>query len=363
MTYIKAGIFCVLLLILLILYINGRQWEEKDRKFKTAAIAVLLALPGLLCAGTLFVPVILTGVAFTAAVRKTDGAVFYTVMLFLLLSAFGLAGREEGIFLLINGILISILLGCERKGRQLAYSLLLIVSADIILISLYYNFSMRNILAYPAILVLASVLLAFTAGNAAGLLYIKGQKKEETTIENMLEEDFGLYKLLRESDKLWQQGMLIGDISERAAAAAGLDSKMARAGGLYHEIGKLRGKDYVTEGVALAREYRLPEVIENIIASHNLKAGKPASPEGAVVMLTVSLVSAREYFQANGQEEEGNSPVLSKLMTKFTENLFAMRLEKDSLEDSGLTVGQYISLKKFYLSYFGEEEKNIDTSF
>lgn len=355
--YMKAGITAILTVILAVLYLCGKKKEARIKRFLVILSVInALTLPFLIYSESAFLPFILTGIVFITVVYRRETGIFYTAILFLFLNIFGLVNGEEGEFILITGMLISLLSIYRKEGKQWSFSLLLLLSADILLLLKDKNFSMNGFWTYQSAMTLCSIPLSLLVGGIAGELYEK-----ELTIEAILKEDFKLFRLLKESDKLYSHGNMVANISEKAAAAAGLDGKIARAGGLYQEIGRLKGKDYIMEGISIARKHHLPKQIINIIASHNLKADKPRSPEGAVVMLTASLVSAKEYFQANRQTEEKDASGLSKLMVKFTENLFSMRLEKDSLEESGLTVGQYISLKKFYLDYYGNQEDDLDT--
>ncbi|SHJ98286.1 HDIG domain-containing protein [Anaerocolumna jejuensis DSM 15929] len=359
---LKAGVLGILLLLLLVLYMGGRK---KD--YPAILAMVLLSIPGLLWAGTEFMPAVFMGVTFAAIVLNKENSIFFTLLLYIFASSLGLTDGKDGIFFLITGILISLLPVNKKDKKLLCYSFLMIVSADVIILLLNNGFSMEEFLrptsAVMPVVVVISVLLGIMAGNLYQKRMVPPDIKEDmedspaiVTIEGILGEDFELYQILKASEKLYLHADRIAAISERAAVAAGLSGTIARAGGLYHEIGRLKGKDYVAEGTALAREYHLPEVIVNIIESHNLKTDKPASPEGAVVMFTVSLVAAKEYFLMNGKEEDKDGPDISKLMLKFTDNLFAMRLEKDSLADSNLTVAQYIRLKNFFMDYFSKEE-------
>lgn len=363
---LKTGLGIILLLILLILHTDGRK---KD--YPAVFAVIVLSLPGILFAGTDFMPVIFIGLVFASIVLKKESSIFYTLLFYILINLPGQLSWGEGLFFLVTGILISLLPVEAKKKRQLCYSLLLILSADMIMLLLNSNFSMESFLSFHSAIALGSVALSILLGNLAGRIAAGISEKRMSppavkeninidgiTIESILKEDFELYKELKASGKLFLHAGRIAAISEEAAAAAGLDKELARAGGLYHEIGRLRGKDYVAEGIALAKEYQLPEVIINIIASHNLKEDKPSSPEGAVVMFTVSLVAAKEYFLANRREEEKKA---MDLLLKFIDNLFAMRLEKGSLSDSNLTVGQYMDLRSFYLNYYGKEEDYLDT--
>lgn len=374
---LKAGILGIIFIILLIIYI-GRRKED----YLTAISAIILWVPGIVCGNTDFFPVSFLSIVFIAIVLGRENSIFFSLLLYIFASSFGFLEKKEGLFFLIISILISMLAENLKEKRQLSYSILLVISAESILLLINNNLSLAEFLTVHSVLIVGFTVAAMVLGRLAGNYYkkqiadslaatslvsapmaaatspVKNIKNEGAPgIDAILKEDFEPYRLLKASGKLYHHAEMVAVISEKAAVAAGLNEKLAKAGGLYHEIGKLKGKDYVAEGVATAKEYHMPEDVINIIASHNLKLDKPSSPEGAVVMFTVSLVAAMEYFQSNKKQEEREEDSLRSLMTKFTENLFVMRLEKDSLAECNLTVNQYIRLKQFYLDYFGEKEE------
>lgn len=370
---VRGSIYAVLIVILLILYIDSIK--EKDRySSRISEIfigTVMVSLPGIVFLRTDFMPLLLTGVVFTTVLLKKEAGIFYTIVQFLFLYGASLASLEDSIFLLVTGILISLLTVYRVNFIQLIYKVALVLSFDVIMLLINCNFVVKDFLNLHSLLTLSSVLAAIALGETMGFIYLKrlneaaSQDKtvsKKPTVEEIIKEDFVLCRMLKESDKLYEHSSQIAVISEQAAAVAGLDKRIAKAGGLYHEIGKLKGKDYVAEGLALAKTYQLPEAVTNIIASHNLKTDRPTSPEGALVMFTVSLVAAKEYFLTDKKEEQIKEE-LAELMEKFTSNLFTMRLEKESLMNSGLTVKQYIQLKKFFLNYFTQKEAPIDTEY
>jgi cyclic-di-AMP phosphodiesterase PgpH len=370
---IRGSIYAALIVILIILYIDSIK--EKDRySSRISEIFVgtaMVSLPGILFLRTDFMPLLLTGVVFTTVLLKKEAGIFYTIIQFLFLYAASLASLEDSIFLLVTGILISLLTVYRVNFIQLIYKVALVLSFDVIMLLINCDFIVKDFINLHSILTLGSVLAAIVLGETMGYFYLKrlnegaiqdmpGSKKP--TVEEVIKEDFILCEMLKESEKLYEHSRQIAIIAEQAAAVSGLDKRIAKAGGLYHEIGKLKGKDYVAEGLMLAKTYQLPEAVINIIASHNLKTDKPTSPEGALVMFTVSLVAAKEYFLTDKKEEQTKEEI-AELMEKFTSNLFTMRLEKESLMNSGLTVKQYIQLKKFFLNYFTQKEATIDTEY
>ena len=105
-----------------------------------------------------------------------------------------------------------------------------------------------------------------------------------------------LKRLLLEAPGTYHHCTIVSNLAEAAAEAIGANPLLARVGGYYHDIGKLKRPSYFTEnqmgggnahdhvdpyvsaaiitshtrdGVALAKAYRLPEAVQQIIAQHH----------------------------------------------------------------------------------------------
>ncbi len=105
-----------------------------------------------------------------------------------------------------------------------------------------------------------------------------------------------LRRLLMETPGTYHHSILVGNLAEAAADAIGADGLLARVGATYHDIGKLKrpfffgenqiGSDnphdkmapslstliitsHVKDGLELAREYKLPDVVTQFIAQHH----------------------------------------------------------------------------------------------
>jgi len=104
-----------------------------------------------------------------------------------------------------------------------------------------------------------------------------------------------LRRLLQEAPGTYIHSLNVGQLAEAAAEAIGADALLARVGAYYHDIGKIMRPycfvenqtvenihnrlnptlstlvvtSHIKDGVDLAREFRLPEIIVEIIRSHH----------------------------------------------------------------------------------------------
>lgn len=188
-------------------------------------------------------------------------------------------------------------------------------------------------------------------------------------------------RLLMEAPGTYHHSMIVGNLSEAAAEATGGDSLLVRVGSYYHDIGKIKrpyffvenqfnGSNphdkysphlstliitaHVRDGVELAREYRLPEVLIDFIRTHHgddlvkyfynkaLEQGehqvdeetfrypgpKPQTKETAIVMLADSVEAAARAMKR---------PTPGRIES-LVRRIIKERLEDGQLDESPLTL-------------------------
>lgn len=181
----------------------------------------------------------------------------------------------------------------------------------------------------------------------------KQTDEECVLIQSMLKEDYPLLvQLKNENPSLYQHSMKIGELSFVAANMIGADENLARAGGYYHEIGRLISNNYIKEGIHLAKDLGFPKSVIDIMKQHNIKVGKPSTPEAALVMISDSVISSVEYMQNTSKENSGNAkPLHGKISAeRLINGIFDARLLGGSLDQCGLSLTQYKTLKQFYVT-------------
>jgi len=157
-----------------------------------------------------------------------------------------------------------------------------------------------------------------------------------------------LVELKKYSEALFEHSKRIADLSFRAALEIGADAKLALAGGLYHEIGRIKGgANYIEDGLAIADEYKFPASLKAIIREHNNKYGKPSSLEACLVMLSDSVESSISYVKKN----EGNKFTADKII----ENVFRLRMDKGTFDACPLKIRDYKKLKEFYINEYSND--------
>lgn len=174
---------------------------------------------------------------------------------------------------------------------------------------------------------------------------VSSYSNTRTSYDVLLSESNELLTRLKEhSEKIYNHCRRIGDLSARAARIIGANEDLARIGGYYHEIGKIQGNNYIEEGLKLADEYAFPEKLKDILRQHNIKYDKPTFVESAIVMISDNVVTTIEYIENTGDQKFSSD--------KIIDNIFRMRLEKGTFDESGLSVKDFKILKEFYQNEF-----------
>ncbi len=190
------------------------------------------------------------------------------------------------------------------------------------------------------------VIISFVAFLVIRLAYYCYENKLfiRRKLQEISQEDYILIRELKKKHTLvYNHSVEIAELSEKAASVIKADTDIAFAGGLYHEIGKLAGNNYVHEGVRISNKYKFPTVIRNIIIEHNVKSRLPKSKEAAIVMLADTAVSAVEYLRANNKKNVDEAVVF--------ENALITRLKSGTLNDSGLSISEFNKIKETFMNY------------
>lgn len=173
----------------------------------------------------------------------------------------------------------------------------IILAVCVLLIGSYQTFNLVTILQQMATAFLTTTVTGIVI---AGLLpFLESTFKYTTNISLLELTDFN-HPLLRrmqiEAPGSYHHSLMVANLSERAALDIGANPLICRVGGLYHDIGKMTKPEYfvenqmqinnphlqhnpsmsalvikshVKEGETLAKQYKLPKVIVDIINQHH----------------------------------------------------------------------------------------------
>ncbi len=256
---------------------------------------------------------------------------------------------------------------------------------SLIILCVYYDLGFGRLLQD----ITAGVLNGFFSGIfALGMIPIlEGTFKVITTFGLAELGDYNqplLKKLHEVAPGTFEHSLRVSNLAESAAEAIGADPILARVGALYHDVGKIvrplffvenqtysgienphekltprSSKMVITshtkDGIALAKEYHIPEIIQDFMTQHhgdslasyfynqavaqegaeNVKeeqfrytGPKPNTKETAILMIADAVESASRTLKDHSQEE------LDALINKIIKD----RLDDNQLSESPLTL-------------------------
>ncbi len=240
-------------------------------------------------------------VALSAAILVgVDFGIFYSLSTLFVISPFINWETYTPVVLVMTTILTLILMiRFNVFHNYLSIWLYLLLSGAVVNISLgiYKNDPLMTVLSTTGYSFISSSI------SVAGILLIVPyyeKKWHRATRQTLLELlDFNhplLKKLATEAVGTYHHSLIVGNLTERAAEAIGANPLLARVGSYYHDIGKVINTDiftennedsdeihddiepedsaklikgHVLEGIEMARRYKMPQPVIDIIMQHH----------------------------------------------------------------------------------------------
>ena len=322
-----AGVFILYGFLFLTLWSYlGRAFKPQhaDRQFRMTAAALLGSLA--LYKAFLALAAIVSGALTTPVFSRVD--VFYYAFPFqaaTLIFAFLLPDPVTLVFIILNSLTAGLLVGGDfgltifsfigglaavygvklyrkrYRAATLRAGFIVLPAVNALLILAFHLILKRsNFASFPAEVAMgvlggtASAVLAFMllplVETAFG--FVTGSKLLELT-----NSDLPIFRQLsEEAPGSYHHSLIVASLAEKAAEELGLDAQLAKAGALYHDIGKTKMPEYfienrtrefdlhkdltpsmstlviknhVKEGAELARKLKLPRPLREIIEQHH----------------------------------------------------------------------------------------------
>lgn len=131
-------------------------------------------------------------------------------------------------------------------------------------------------------------------------------------------------------------------LSDKIAKRLGMDDAAAKAGGYYHRIGLLRGKNGWENIEPICEEYKFPKKVQVILKEYTDNNSMILSKETVVLLFADTIVASILYlFSKDSKAELDYAKIIDAVFKKKTEsNLFL---------DSSITLGELKEMKKIFL--------------
>jgi hypothetical protein len=312
----------------------------------------------------------------------------------------------------IGGTIASLVLGRATRLSDFVRSGLFAAIAQCAIVLI---FNLNGTLLPEDLAQLMSYLIAafvggvIASGLALGALYLASLAFDITTVVQLIDlarpSHPLIQKLLLQAPGTYHHSLMVGNLAEQAAERIGADSFLVRVGAYYHDIGKLEHPHHfienqidgvnihdelaprasaallhahVSNGLKLARKYRLPEAIRTFIAQHHgtmranfqyaraVKAAggatvddsafrypgpRPQSRETALLMLADASEASVRAAKCKTVDE----------MDAVVQRVFSDRLTDRQLDDSNLTLTDLEAIRKsFYETLRGVYHPRVE---
>lgn len=363
---LAIAVLSALLVWISFVYIDEWYTDKlKDNGFLlfllTSSSAILLAGKFLTSVSPALVPIGIISLSYAILVNPRF-SIFMTMVMAFALSFFREAGLTPLALGLFGGLIgIKYVRNIRHRGAFIRAGTFMSLANSVSLaaIGLFLNSSFRELFL--------NVFYGFLNGVGSSILVMGVLPYVENFFDlfsplRLLELADPSHPLLRrlqvEAPGTYHHSLLVANLAEAAAEVVGADPLLARVGSYYHDIGKIRRPhlfvenqidqdnyheritpnlsllviiSHVKDGIELAKEYRLPQPIIDIIAQHHgttivsyfyhrakeergedvdpddfrYPGPKPQSKEAAIVMLADSVeASARLMKEPNSSKIE-----------------------------------------------------------
>lgn len=400
--YISLAIMVILVMYLQYSYIH-RYYDDVFNDLSKLILISIVNITSVVLARTLaiispfLIPLACAPILLTLLINYKISIVLSMLNIVLI---GGVVGFNANIILIaiLNAMLGSTILRKMQERNDILYATIYIALLSGVMAFSVGMMSSNNIMEILKEVGFAAIGSLFSGVLAVGLLPFFESTFDVVTTVKLLELSNPnhplLKKLLMEAPGTYHHSILVANLAEVATENVGGSSVLARIGAYYHDVGKIKrpyffkenqiGKDnphdkitpnlstliitsHVKDGLELAKEYDLPKVIQNFIATHHgttlvkyfyysiknsaqnpedikeedysYPGPKPESKEAGIIMLADSVEAAVRSI---------NDPTKGKI-EEMVNNIIKDKLYSGQLDKCDLTLKDIDTIRKCFL--------------
>lgn len=137
------------------------------------------------------------------------------------------------------------------------------------------------------------------------------KNSRELMLAHIIDEDYELVEMMRSYAKAdYEHAKRVSLIAKGCAQRVGADPMLCETAGFYYRIGRLEGKPYVRNGVALARKRSFPPEVIQILAEYNGEEQLPSTLESALIHITDSVVAKFDILDKSTLSSSWNQDII-----------------------------------------------------
>lgn len=328
---------------------------------------------------------------------------------------------EMTLYTSLGGIIAALTLGRVEQISELFRAGLF---ASLVHVSIVAVFNAPHDFNQPASVAASTLSGALNGGVSASLalggLFLVGPLFDIVTTMRLIElsrpEHPLLQRLLREAPATYHHSLMVANLAEQAAESIGANALLTRVGAYYHDVGKLARPyfftenqadgmnphdrldpqtsaeviiGHVTDGIELAKRYRLPSRIRAFIPEHHGDNRVSFLYQKAVELAGDPSLVDEEKFRYHGLKPQSKETALvmladgceaavrsarpedAEMVAKIVDNIIDQRVEGGQFNECDLTLRDLAIVRDVFVSalkgtfhpriqYPSEEEEQED---
>lgn len=150
-----------------------------------------------------------------------------------------------------------------------------------------------------------------------------------------------LTELKKTSQRSYYHAVHTAYFSEKIARKIGADEMLAKAGGYYHKIGKMRGTNNLKNALEIAKEYQFPPQLVQLLKEYGGKNTILRSKEAAIVVLSDAMVSSVMFLF----EKDKNATLDYEQIVSV---VFKKQIDSGLLDHCDLTMDQLRQIRTMF---------------
>lgn len=259
---------------------------------------------------------------------------------------------EQIVALMLTGMVGAVLFSGLDRDFRYGGCLFAYLAADLVVFALFFMATQTETALGDAALYLGIQLFAALVGlllvlKVFGSLCIY---RDDGAFLRINDPEYGLLVRLKEADReAYFHAIHTAYLSEKVARKIGIDPVLTKAGGYYHKIGLVQGKDTIQNTLLVAAADKFPKSLIRLLKEYGIKNTKRLSKEAAVVQIADVVVSSISYMF-----RKDHSAVLD--YDKIIDVIIKKKIESGDFDYCLLTMEELSKIKKC----FAEEKLYYD---
>lgn len=172
-------------------------------------------------------------------------------------------------------------------------------------------------------------------------MHLSSQSKETVPVvyDEFCKEDSPLLiKLQNASQEAYLHSKRVASLAKIVAGELkNADVSLVYAAGLYHEIGRILGKNTLENTDSVAKKEKFPKGLREVLSDAIPGKSHPKSAEAGIVLLTDNICSTIEYLKKSTNQE--------LLFERIVDKSLLLRMNKGDLNDCGFSVQDFSAIR------------------